>query len=105
VALIFPRRSVPGRICAEYPRTTVRWRTDSRDRGAQALAKAVAADQNERVVLFRDVNGTMDDRPFADITSQMHSAQDSAGDGFGGRRSRLRGSPGISLAHVRTQRW
>jgi hypothetical protein len=35
------------------------------------------------VVLLGDLNGTMDDRAFADITSQMHSAQDAAGDGFG----------------------
>jgi vancomycin resistance protein VanJ len=57
--------------------------TAQRDRGAQALAKTIAAEQNERVVLLGDLNGTMDDRAFADITSQMHSAQDAAGDGFG----------------------
>lgn len=57
--------------------------TDSRDRGAQALEKAIAAEQNERVVLLGDLNGTMDDRAFADITSQLHSAQAAAGDGFG----------------------
>jgi vancomycin resistance protein VanJ len=57
--------------------------TDSRDRGAQALGKAIAADQDERVVLLGDLNGTMDDRAFADITSQMRTAQDAAGDGFG----------------------
>jgi vancomycin resistance protein VanJ len=57
--------------------------TDSRDRGAQALGKAIAAERNERVVLLGDLNGTLDDRAFADITSQMHSAQDTAGDGFG----------------------
>ncbi|MFJ6562528.1 endonuclease/exonuclease/phosphatase family protein [Streptomyces sp. NPDC091412] len=57
--------------------------TVSRDRGAQALGKAVAADPSERVVLLGDLNGTMDDRAFAGITSQMHSAQDAAGNGFG----------------------
>ncbi|WKX15810.1 endonuclease/exonuclease/phosphatase family protein [Streptomyces sp. NL15-2K] len=57
--------------------------TDSRDRNAQALGKAIAAEQNERVVLLGDLNGTMDDRAFADITSQLRSAQDAAGDGFG----------------------
>ena len=57
--------------------------TDSRDSNAQALGEAVAAEQNERVVLLGDLNGTMDDRAFADITSQLHSAQDAAGDGFG----------------------
>lgn len=34
-------------------------------------------------MLLGDLNGTMDDRAFADITSQLHSAQDAAGDGFG----------------------
>ncbi|GAA4030380.1 teicoplanin resistance protein VanJ [Streptomyces plumbiresistens] len=57
--------------------------TDSRDRNAQALGKAIAAEQNERVVLLGDLNGTMDDRAFADIASQLRSAQDAAGDGFG----------------------
>ncbi|MBC6461999.1 endonuclease/exonuclease/phosphatase family protein [Actinomadura sp. HBU206391] len=57
--------------------------TAHRDRGAQALGKAIAAEQNERVVLLGDLNGTMDDRAFDDITSQLRSAQDAAGDGFG----------------------
>ncbi|MCW6003416.1 endonuclease/exonuclease/phosphatase family protein [Micromonospora sp. CPCC 205371] len=57
--------------------------TDSRDRGAQALGQAIAAEQNERVVLLGDLNGTMDDRAFADITSQMLSAHGAAGAGFG----------------------
>lgn len=57
--------------------------TASRDIGVQALGKAIAADPSKRVVLLGDLNGTMDDRAFADITSQMHSAQDAAGDGFG----------------------
>ncbi|MGI5170527.1 endonuclease/exonuclease/phosphatase family protein [Spirillospora sp. CA-253888] len=57
--------------------------TGHRDRGAQALGEAVAADRNERVVLLGDLNGTMDDRAFAGLTSRMRSAQDTAGDGFG----------------------
>ncbi|MFJ1806826.1 MULTISPECIES: endonuclease/exonuclease/phosphatase family protein [unclassified Streptomyces] len=57
--------------------------TESRDRGAQALGRALAAEQNERVVLLGDLNGTMDDRAFADITSRLRSAQDAAGNGFG----------------------
>jgi vancomycin resistance protein VanJ len=57
--------------------------TASRDIGVQALGKAIAAEQNKRVVLLGDLNGTMDDRAFNDITPQMHSAQDAAGDGFG----------------------
>ncbi len=57
--------------------------TISRDRGAQALGEAIAADPSERVVLLGDLNGTTDDRALAGITSQMHSAQDAAGNGFG----------------------
>jgi vancomycin resistance protein VanJ len=57
--------------------------TASRDIGVQALGKAIAADPSKRVVLLGDLNGTMDDRAFGDITSQMHSVQDAAGDGFG----------------------
>ncbi|WP_144122789.1 endonuclease/exonuclease/phosphatase family protein [Catellatospora sichuanensis] len=58
------------------------WTAD-RDRNAQALGEAVAAEQNERVVLLGDLNGTMDDRAFAGLTSQLRSAQDAAGNGFG----------------------
>jgi vancomycin resistance protein VanJ len=57
--------------------------TDSRDRGAQALAKAVAAEPVKRVVVLGDLNGTMDDRAFAGLTEQLRSAQDEAGAGFG----------------------
>ncbi|MFI6288403.1 endonuclease/exonuclease/phosphatase family protein [Streptomyces sp. NPDC051018] len=57
--------------------------TDSRDRGAKALAEAVAAEPNERVMLLGDLNGTTDDGAFAGITSRLHSVNDTAGDGFG----------------------
>ncbi|WP_405607260.1 endonuclease/exonuclease/phosphatase family protein [Streptomyces sp. NBC_00076] len=57
--------------------------TDSRDRNAQALGEAIAAEQNERVVLLGDLNGTTDDRALSDITSQLDSVQDAAGNGFG----------------------
>ncbi|MER5755133.1 endonuclease/exonuclease/phosphatase family protein [Streptomyces sp. NPDC002088] len=57
--------------------------TDSRDRNAQALGKAIAAEQNERVVLLGDLNGTTDDRAFDGLTSQLRSAQEEAGNGFG----------------------
>lgn len=55
----------------------------SRDRNAEALAKAVAAEQNKRVALLGDMNGTTDARALDGITSQLHSAQDAAGNGFG----------------------
>ncbi|MFB6952004.1 endonuclease/exonuclease/phosphatase family protein [Streptomyces niveus] len=54
-----------------------------RDAGAQSLAQAVAAERTERVVLLGDLNGTMDDRAFDGLTSQLRSAQEVAGDGFG----------------------
>lgn len=57
--------------------------TASRDIGTQALGKAIVADPSKRVVLLGDLNGTVDDRAFGDITSQLRSAQDAAGNGFG----------------------
>lgn len=54
-----------------------------RDAGAQSLGQAVAAERTERVVLLGDLNGTMDDRAFDGLTSQLRSAQEVAGDGFG----------------------
>lgn len=35
------------------------------------------------MVLLGDLNGTMDDRAFDGLTSQLRSAQEVAGDGFG----------------------
>ncbi|MGW5176647.1 endonuclease/exonuclease/phosphatase family protein [Streptomyces sp. NPDC004082] len=57
--------------------------TAQRDRGVQALAEAVAADPTERIVLLGDLNGTVNDRAFNGLTSQLRSAQDAAGAGFG----------------------
>ncbi|MCX4835839.1 endonuclease/exonuclease/phosphatase family protein [Streptomyces sp. NBC_01016] len=57
--------------------------TESRDRNAQALAKAIAAEDSQRVVLLGDLNGSTDDRAFDGLTSQLRSAQEEAGDGFG----------------------
>ncbi|MEU8953395.1 endonuclease/exonuclease/phosphatase family protein [Streptomyces sp. NPDC048518] len=57
--------------------------TGQRDAGARSLAKTIAAERNERVVLLGDLNGTMDDRAFDGVTAQLDSAQEKAGDGFG----------------------
>ncbi|WP_416973823.1 endonuclease/exonuclease/phosphatase family protein [Streptomyces sp. 4F14] len=57
--------------------------TDSRDRNAQALGEALAAERSPRVVLLGDLNGTTDDRALRGITSRLRSAQALAGDGFG----------------------
>ncbi|MFE7138128.1 endonuclease/exonuclease/phosphatase family protein [Streptomyces sp. NPDC057644] len=57
--------------------------TGQRDAGAQSLGRAVAAERNERVVLLGDLNGTLDDRAYAGLTSRLESAHQAAGDGFG----------------------
>jgi vancomycin resistance protein VanJ len=57
--------------------------TGHRDRNAQALGQAISAEPHERVVLLGDLNGSLDDRAFTGLTSQLRSAQDAAGDGFG----------------------
>ncbi|GGX72486.1 teicoplanin resistance protein VanJ [Streptomyces hiroshimensis] len=54
-----------------------------RDRSAEALGRAIAQEPERRVVLLGDLNGTMNDRSLAPITSQLRSAQGAAGDGFG----------------------
>jgi vancomycin resistance protein VanJ len=54
-----------------------------RDVSAQALGDAVEAEPLKKVLLMGDLNGTMNDRSLAPITSQMRSAQGAAGDGFG----------------------
>ncbi|WP_425506641.1 endonuclease/exonuclease/phosphatase family protein [Streptomyces rectiverticillatus] len=54
-----------------------------RDRSAEALGQALAQEPEKRVILLGDLNGTMNDRSLAPITSQLRSAQGAAGDGFG----------------------
>ncbi|GGR02619.1 endonuclease/exonuclease/phosphatase family protein [Streptomyces netropsis] len=54
-----------------------------RDNSAEALGQAIAREPVRKVVLLGDLNGTMNDRSLAPITSQLRSAQGAAGDGFG----------------------
>lgn len=54
-----------------------------RDKSANALGEAIAAEPIGRVVLLGDLNGTMNDRALNSVTSQMRSTQGAAGDGFG----------------------
>jgi vancomycin resistance protein VanJ len=54
-----------------------------RDGAADALGQAIAAEQLPGVVLLGDLNGTMNDRALASVTSQMRSTQGAAGSGFG----------------------
>lgn len=59
------------------------FRTASRNIGVQTLGKAVAADPSKQVVLLGDLNGTTGNRALAGLTSQLRSAQEAAGSGFG----------------------
>ncbi|MCI0387076.1 endonuclease/exonuclease/phosphatase family protein [Streptomyces sp. CNQ085] len=54
-----------------------------RDVASDLLGEAIAAEPVGRVVLLGDLNGTMNDRALASVTSQMRSTQGAAGDGFG----------------------
>ncbi|WP_407675150.1 endonuclease/exonuclease/phosphatase family protein [Phaeacidiphilus oryzae] len=56
---------------------------NERDDSAAALGSAISSDSDKRLVLLGDLNGTMNDRALAPITSQLRSAQGAAGDGFG----------------------
>jgi vancomycin resistance protein VanJ len=54
-----------------------------RDHSADALGEAIAREPLPDVVLLGDLNGTMNDRSLASVTSQMRSTQGAVGDGFG----------------------
>ncbi|MFJ8310058.1 MULTISPECIES: endonuclease/exonuclease/phosphatase family protein [unclassified Streptomyces] len=57
--------------------------TARRDEAAGRLADAVRAEPLPRVVVVGDFNGSTGDRALGPVTSQLRSAQDEAGDGFG----------------------
>jgi vancomycin resistance protein VanJ len=54
-----------------------------RDNAANALGEAIAGESLHSVVLLGDLNGTMNDRALASVTSQMRSTQGAAGNGTG----------------------
>ncbi|MDX3075327.1 endonuclease/exonuclease/phosphatase family protein [Streptomyces sp. MI02-7b] len=54
-----------------------------RDHSADDLGEAIASEKVPDVILMGDLNGTMNDRALANITSQMRSTQGAAGHGFG----------------------
>ncbi|WP_063726073.1 endonuclease/exonuclease/phosphatase family protein [Streptomyces monomycini] len=56
---------------------------NQRDDSAAALGEAISKERIGQVILLGDLNGTMNDRSLAPVTSQMRSAQGAAGDGFG----------------------
>ncbi|MFF8034101.1 MULTISPECIES: endonuclease/exonuclease/phosphatase family protein [unclassified Streptomyces] len=54
-----------------------------RDKSADALGEAIAAEPLRNVVLLGDLNGTMNDRALKAVTAQMRSTQGAVGSGFG----------------------
>lgn len=56
---------------------------NQRDKSADALGEAIAAESLGRVILLGDLNGTMNDRSLNAVTSQMRSTQGAAGHGYG----------------------
>jgi vancomycin resistance protein VanJ len=54
-----------------------------RDDSAAALGDAIADDPVDKAILLGDLNGTMNDRALAPVTSQMRSTQGAAGNGPG----------------------
>jgi vancomycin resistance protein VanJ len=56
---------------------------DQRNRTAELLGEAIAAEPLDRVLLLGDLNGTVQDRSLAPITFQLDSAHAAAGKGFG----------------------
>ncbi|MQS06735.1 endonuclease/exonuclease/phosphatase family protein [Streptomyces alkaliphilus] len=72
---------------AHLPSVRVQFRAGftagQRDDSANRLARAIADDPHERAILLGDLNGTMNDRSLAPLTSQLRSTQGAAGAGFG----------------------
>ncbi|NJQ15871.1 endonuclease/exonuclease/phosphatase family protein [Streptomyces bohaiensis] len=72
---------------AHLPSVRVEFRSGftagQRDRAASTLADAISAERHERIILLGDLNGTMNDRALAPLTSQMRSTQGATGRGFG----------------------
>lgn len=72
---------------AHLPSVRVQFRAgftaERRDRSAELLGEAIAAESVDHAVLLGDLNGTMNDRALAPLTSQLRSTQGAAGAGFG----------------------
>ena len=72
---------------AHLPSVRVQFRAGftagQRDRAADRLGHALAAEPVDRVLLLGDLNGTMNDRSLAPVTSQLRSTQGASGAGFG----------------------
>ncbi|WP_062211894.1 endonuclease/exonuclease/phosphatase family protein [Streptomyces sp. NBRC 109706] len=72
---------------AHLPSVRVEFRSgftaERRDEAAELLGQAIAHEPVEHAVLLGDLNGTMNDRALAPLTSQLRSTQGAAGAGFG----------------------
>jgi vancomycin resistance protein VanJ len=98
--------AAPGGDVAAYvahlPSVRVQFRAGftagQRDRAADRLGHAVAREPVERVVLLGDLNGTMNDRSLAPLTSQLRSTQGASGAGFG--FTFPRGFPVTRIDHI-----
>ncbi|MDT0264850.1 endonuclease/exonuclease/phosphatase family protein [Streptomyces sp. DSM 44915] len=83
-------RAEPGPVAvyvAHLPSVRVQFRAgftaEQRDQSAELLGQAIAAEPVDHAVLLGDLNGTMNDRALAPLTSQLRSTQGAAGAGFG----------------------
>ncbi|KOG88205.1 endonuclease/exonuclease/phosphatase family protein [Streptomyces varsoviensis] len=56
---------------------------NQRDASGAALGRAIRSETEQKVILLGDLNGTVNDRSLAPVTSQLRSAQGAAGSGFG----------------------
>jgi vancomycin resistance protein VanJ len=74
------------------------FRTDTRDRNARMLGRALAAERAGRVVLLGDLNGSLDDRALGVLRTGMRSAQEAAGAGLG--FSWPAGFPLVRIDHI-----
>ncbi|MFG2733572.1 endonuclease/exonuclease/phosphatase family protein [Streptomyces harbinensis] len=74
-------------LVAHLPSVRVQFRAgftaEQRDQAAELLGRAIADEPLSRLLVLGDLNGTMNDRALAPVTSQLRSTQGAAGAGFG----------------------
>ncbi|WP_425470998.1 endonuclease/exonuclease/phosphatase family protein [Streptomyces armeniacus] len=72
---------------AHLPSVRVQFRSGftagKRDESVRMLGRRISSDPVRRVILLGDLNGTMNDRALAPVTSQLRSTQGASGDGMG----------------------
>lgn len=74
-------------LVAHLPSVRVQFRAgftaEQRDDAAEMLGRAIADEPLSRLLVLGDLNGTVNDRALAPLTSQLRSTQGAAGAGFG----------------------